>query len=105
MKHTPLTLTEKKFYRPRRWTNLPDITDIMISCWAGDILYEATVDMPSFYDDGTISPCLKIFPDSFPILPLLVAVLITLPTDTTEDALCAALVAVGFTDATEEKGD
>jgi hypothetical protein len=75
----------------------------MISCYSEDDLYEASIDMPVLYGDGMVSPHLQIFTESFAILPLLTAALMTLPYKTTEDDICAALEAVGFRDATGDK--
>jgi hypothetical protein len=100
--NAPLELVKKLYWRPSAWPD-QDYHDIMIACHNKNVgNFEASIELHDFNHDGEISPQLCIFAESFIILPLLVAALLTLPDPTTEDDIAKALEAVGFTNAVDE---
>lgn len=102
-----MKLTSKKFYRSDiRWPD-GEYNDILIECHDNSNMFEAIIEMPSFVraDPDKISPRLCIYVANMALLPMLTEALLTLPDPTTKDDLCAALVAVGLKDATNDAGD
>jgi hypothetical protein len=96
-------LIQKMYYRPGYWPH-QTYQDILIECRdEQNNPIEATIEMRDFNHNGEISARLCIFTDGLAILPLLHAVMLTLPDPTTEGEIAGALDSLGFTEAKRDK--
>jgi hypothetical protein len=97
-----IKLTKKLYYRPSAWP-YQNYQDILITCYTEDRTLEARLEMHDFKHNGEVSVQLCIFTESFDVLPLLTAALLTLPDPTNEDKIVKSLEELGFTDGKESE--